>query len=177
MQIPALPEDEQRRLSSLRRLLILDTPPEERFDSLTAYAASIFQVPIALVSLVDAQRQWFKSRCGLPATQTGRDESFCGHAILQDEIFLVRDALKDPRFHDNPLVTGEPCIRFYAGAPLKLQDGQRPGTFCIIDHRPRNLDAWERQHLQDLAGVASLELQGIMASAEFLREPPLRPPA
>jgi GAF domain-containing protein len=177
MQSPALPPDEQHRLSSLRNLLVLDTPPEERFDSLTAYAASIFQVPIALVSLVDAQRQWFKSRCGLDATETGREESFCGHAILQDELFLIPDALKDRRFHDNPLVTGEPCIRFYAGAPLKLSDGQRPGTFCLIDRKPRQLDAWERQHLQDLARVASLELQGILASAEFLREPPQRPPA
>ena len=169
MQAPALPPDERLRLEALRRLLILDTPPEERFDSLTVYAASLFQVPIALVSLVDADRQWFKSRCGLDVTETGRDVSFCGHAILHDELFVVSDALKDPRFSDNHLVTGNPSIRFYAGAPLKLKNGQRPGTFCLIDRKPRSLDAWERQHLLDLARVASLELEGILASGEFLR--------
>ena len=149
---------------------MLDTPPEERFDSLTAYAAATFQVPIALVSLVDVNRQWFKSRCGLGAQETSRDLSFCGHAIGQPDLFTVEDALRDERFADNPLVTGEPHIRFYAGAPLRLQDGTQPGTFCLIDRKRRQLDDWEREHLRDLARVASMELEGLVASADFLRK-------
>lgn len=168
MQSPYFPEDEDRRLASLRQLLVLDTPPEERFDSLTAYASVAFNVPIALISLVDDDRQWFKSRCGLDASQTGRDVSFCGHAILKSELMVVEDALQDPRFADNPLVVGDPWIRFYAGAPLRLRDGTQPGTFCLIDRKRRSLDAWERSHLQDLARVASMELEGLMAAPEFL---------
>lgn len=169
MQQPFFPDDEVRRLASLRSILILDTAPEERFDSLTAYAAATFDVSIALVSLVDAQRQWFKSRCGLGATETGRDVSFCGHAILQPEVMVVEDALTDPRFADNPLVLGEPHIRFYAGAPLVLRDGTRPGTFCLIDRKRRRLDAWSVRHLADLARVASAELEGLAATTDFLR--------
>jgi len=168
MQAPYFPDDESRRLASLRQLLVLDTPPEERFDSLTAYASVAFRVPIALVSLVDADRQWFKSRCGLDAAETGRDVSFCGHTILGKEVMVVEDALQDPRFADNPLVLGDPFIRFYAGAPLVLRDGTRPGTFCLIDRQRRTLDAWERSHLQDLARVASMELEGLMATTGFL---------
>lgn len=149
---------------------MLDTPPEERFDSLTAYAAATFQVPIALVSLVDVNRQWFKSRCGLGAQETSRDVSFCGHAIDQTDLLVVDDALLDERFADNPLVIGEPHIRFYAGAPLRLRDGTQPGTFCLIDRKRRRLDEWEREHLRDLARVASAELEGLVASAHFLRE-------
>lgn len=170
MQAPYFPDDESRRLASLRKLLVLDTPPEERFDSLTAYAAATFDVPIALVSLVDDDRQWFKSRCGLGAEATGRDESFCGHTILQPDVMVIEDALADPRFADNPLVLGDPFIRFYAGAPLRLSDGTRPGTFCLIDRKRRKLDAWAQGHLQDLARVASMELEGLAASAAFLRE-------
>ncbi len=170
MQAATVPPDDDARVQSLRRLLVLDTPPQERFDSLTAYAASVFQVPIALVSLVDRDRQWFKSRCGLGVTQTPRDLSFCGHAILRDEVMVVRDAWADERFRDNPLVTGDPFIRFYAGAPLVLEDGHKVGTFCLIDRRPRTLDAWEQAHLRDLARVAALELQGVFAALAFLRE-------
>lgn len=169
MQSPYFPDDEGRRLAALRSLLILDTEPEERFDTLTAYAATTFDVPIALVSLVDDQRQWFKSRCGLDAQATGRDVSFCGHAILQPEVMVVEDAMTDPRFADNPLVTGEPHIRFYAGAPLMLRDGTRPGTFCLIDRKRRRLDAWGLRHLADLARVASMELEGLASASEFLR--------
>lgn len=170
MQTPYFPDDESRRLASLRSLLVLDTPPEERFDSLTAYAASVFKVPIALVSLVDENRQWFKSRCGLGATETGRDISFCGHAILRPEVMVIEDALADPRFADNPLVVGDPRIRFYAGAPLRLRDGTQPGTFCLIDRKRRRLDSWELGHLQDLARVASMELEGLMAASTFLQQ-------
>jgi GAF domain-containing protein len=171
MKKPFFPDDEERRLSSLRGLLILDSAPEERFDALTAYAAATFDVPIALVSLVDADRQWFKSRCGLGATETGRDVSFCGHAILRTDVMVIEDAFSDPRFADNPLVLGEPHIRFYAGAPLVLSDGTRPGTFCLIDRKRGRLDSWGLQHLADLARVASLELEGLAATTDFLRRP------
>ena len=149
-------------------MLILDTEPELRFDVLTKYAGKLFDVPIALVSLVDAERQWFKSRHGLDATETPRDISFCGHAILQAEPLVINDTLNDQRFFDNPLVTGGPKIRFYAGAPLHMKNGMRVGTFCIIDSKPRELSDWELDHLKDLAKVAAEELQGINASNAFL---------
>lgn len=165
---PFLPADEEKRLKALRDLLVLDTPPEHRFDVLTRYAADFYEVPIALVSLVDADRQWFKSRHGLDACETPRDISFCGHAILNDQPLVVNDALHDERFFDNPLVTAEPYIRFYAGAPLKLEDGSRVGTFCIIGTEPRQLTDWELGHLVDLAKVVARELQGIDATQAFL---------
>jgi GAF domain-containing protein len=115
MLTPPTPSDETRRLQTLRSLKLLDTLPEERFDRVTRLAKQVFSTPIALVSLVDADRQWFKSRQGLDATETPRDISFCGHAILDDDITIVMDARKDQRFCDNPLVCGDPDIRFYAG--------------------------------------------------------------
>lgn len=137
---PQLPHDEQR-LDALRRLLVLDTPPEERFDKITAFAAQEFDVPIVLVSLVDRQRQWFKSRLGLDAVETPRDISFCGHAVAAaTPVFVVADAATDPRFADNPLVTGDPDIRFYAGAPLILPGGHKVGTLCLIAREPRVYD-------------------------------------
>ena len=166
---PTIPTNETARLKSLRELFILDTWPEDRFDLLTAYAANCFRVPVALISLVDENRQWFKSRRGLEANETPRDVSFCGHAILQDDMLVINDALNDPRFCDNPLVTSEPPIRFYAGGPLILENGNRIGTFCLIDRRPRQLTDWELGHLRDLAKVASQELQGISATEAFLR--------
>lgn len=172
MLIPAKPLDEAERIATLRSLLILDTPPEDRFDVLTAYAASQFKVAVALVSLVDANRQWFKSTCGLSETETSRDVSFCAHAILQDGILEISDTLRDPRFADNPLVVGEPHIRFYAGCPLVMKNGQRIGTFCLIDRQPKYLDEWERGHLQALAQVVSAELQGEAASAAFMQALP-----
>lgn len=140
---PALAHDAER-LDALRALLILDTPPEERFDRITAFAAREFEVPIALVSLVDQNRQWFKSRVGLDACETPRDISFCGHAIVSPETLVVTDAPSDPRFADNPLVTGPPHIRFYAGAPLVLPEGHIVGTLCLISPRPRTYDALDR---------------------------------
>lgn len=140
--IPApIPADEERRIEALRRMLILDTPPEERFDRVVSFAAEEFEMPIVLVSLVDSRRQWFKARVGLDACETDRESSFCGHAILQPQILIVEDALLDERFHDNPLVLGPPHIRFYAGAPLQLPDGEIVGTLCMIDRQPRTLDA------------------------------------
>lgn len=175
MQAPAPPANENARLQSLRDLLILETPPEERFDGLTAYASAMFNVPIALVSLVDEDRQWFKSRVGLEVAETGRDISFCGHAILKDEVMVVEDAHGDPRFADNPLVTADPSIRFYAGAPIVLSDGTKPGTVCIIDRRPRVLDVDDLAHLRELAMVTARELEGHAASAAFLARHPLQP--
>lgn len=167
MKTPAIPADEADRIETLRQLLVLDTPAEDRFDNITAYAQSQFRVPIVLVSLVDANRQWFKSICGLDATETSREISFCGHAILHDDIFEIPDALKDERFADNPLVTGPPRIRFYAGAPLAMSNGQRVGTLCLISPAPKRLDDWERQHLKSLASLVAMELQGQYAAEEL----------
>jgi GAF domain-containing protein len=155
---PELPANETERLALLYDLLLLDTPPEERFDRIVAFASGEFNVPICLISLVDANRQWFKARVGIDACETERDISFCAHALLGDEILLVPDALLDPRFHDNPLVTGPPHIRFYAGAPLACKDGVAIGTLCVIDTVPRNLDAVERAILESLRDLVVLEL-------------------
>ena len=158
MQKPAFPPNEIDRLQALCALDVLDTPSEARFDRITRIAQSHFGVGIALVSLVDAERQWFKSRQGLDTCETARDISFCGHAILSAEIFYLSDASQDPRFADNPLVTGPPHIRFYAGAPLRVASGQRVGTLCIIDSRARSLSVVDRQVLRDLADCVEAEL-------------------
>ena len=152
------PEDEEERLAALHRLDILDTAPEPRFDLLARIAADTFQVPIALVSLVDRDRQWFKSNIGLENRETHRDASFCAHAILRDEVMVVPDTLVDERFADNPLVTGAPRIRFYAGCPLRLPDGHRVGTLCLIDSRPRQLDEAQSDLLRNLARLVEREL-------------------
>ena len=148
---PTIPLDEAERLRTLRALSILDTFAEERFDRYTRLAQRLFDVPIALVSLVDGHRQWFKSRQGLEATETPRNISFCGHAILSDDVLYVPNALDDTRFADNPLVTGDPNIRFYAGHPLRMPDGQRIGTLCLIDREARQFDDGDLDLLQDLA--------------------------
>jgi diguanylate cyclase (GGDEF)-like protein len=145
----------------LRSLNILDTKPEERFDRLTRLAKRLFGVPIALVSLVDTNRQWFKSRQGLDAEETHRDVSFCGHAILGDDILLIRDAAVDERFADNPLVTGEPHIRFYAGCPLVVSNGSKLGTLCLIDMTEREFGEEDKALLRDLAHMAEQEIAAI----------------
>jgi diguanylate cyclase (GGDEF)-like protein len=166
---PAIPVDEASRLDALRSLNILDTAAEERFDRLTRLAKRAFGVPIALVSLVDANRQWFKSCQGLSVSETPRHVSFCGHAILSREVLVVPDALLDERFHDNPLVVGEPKIRFYAGCPLAAPNGSRLGTLCLIDREPRALDAGDLEVLRDLAGMAEREVAAIqMATMDEL---------
>lgn len=157
MKKPEIPQNEQFRLKTLRSLDVLDTPPEERFDRLTRLAKRMFGVPIALVSLVDENRQWFKSRIGLDASEASRDISFCGHAILGDEVFIVPNALEDQRFADNPLVSSDPNIRFYAGCPLSL-NGHKLGTLCIIDQKPRSLDKEDIEALKDLASMVEREL-------------------
>jgi phosphoribosyl 1,2-cyclic phosphodiesterase/DNA-binding response OmpR family regulator len=152
-----LPPDEERRLQALWECGVLDTEAEERFDRFTRIAAALFDVPIALVSLIDRDRQWFKSRRGLDARETPRDSAFCAHAILGQDVLQVPDALQDDRFADNPLVTGEPRVRFYAGAPLILKNGTHAGTLCVIDHRARNLDEGQLQLLRDLAKLVERE--------------------
>jgi GAF domain-containing protein len=146
-----LPVDEAERLAALRELAVLDTDPEERFDRHTAEISALLDVPVALVSLVDTDRQWFKSRVGIDARETPRDMSLCAHAILGDELLEVPDALLDARFADNPLVTGGPRMRFYAGLPLVLDNGARIGTLCVADTRPRKLDDVDVGHLRRVA--------------------------
>lgn len=164
--LPApIPADEAERLQALHKLLVLDTPPNERFDRVVRFAAEELDVPIALVSLVDSHRQWFKSRLGLDATETARDISFCAHAINQSELFIVGDASKDERFFDNPLVTGSPHIRFYAGAPVCAPSGERVGTICVIDTRPRELGVVERAVMSALSQLVNEALAGEQGDA------------
>ncbi len=158
MKAPEIPEEEASRLRSLYELNILDSAQEDAYDRVTRTASRLFDVPIALVTLVDADRQWFKSRCGLDACETHRDISFCGHTILSDEPLVVTDARLDQRFHDNPLVTGEPGIRFYAGHPVQTPDGNRIGTLCLIDREPRSFSSDNLLALVDLAGIIESEL-------------------
>lgn len=155
-----LPPDEGERLKALHDLGILDSPAEARFDRYTKQASALLDMPVALVSLVDADRQWFKSAHGLDLTQTPRDVSFCAHAILDSRSVLqVPDALDDHRFADNPAVVGDPRIRFYAGAPLELSDGSTVGTLCVVDYRPRFLDARQLGELSRLARLVADELE------------------
>ncbi|MEG2899959.1 MAG: PAS domain S-box protein, partial [Massilia sp.] len=165
---------EQARLAALAELQILDTPAETRFDRFTRLAAMTFDVPIALVSLIDAERQWFKSHHGLEASETPRSLSFCSHAVQARALLVIEDAAQDPRFAENPLVTGEPHIRFYAGQPV-YSDGEAVGTLCIIDRAPRRLNQEQRQVLADLAGLVEVEINHLKAvTARMLAEQALK---
>ena len=154
---PPPPIDETARLMSLHSMRLLDTPPEERFDRITRLAQRFFGVEICLISLVDSHRQWFKSKQGLDACETPREISFCGHAILSEAALVVSDASADPRFADNPLVTGPPFIRFYAGCPIHGPYGHRIGTLCLIDKQPYELSIEDRASLKDFAGMVEDE--------------------
>eukprot|EP01034_Spumella_vulgaris_P043258 gene43258-53698_t len=152
-------QEEARRLAALRDLLVLDTSPEPLFDSITRMAAEVCGAPIALISLLDEHRQWFKSNVGLPGvTETARDVAFCAHAILTPDVMEVGDATLDTRFVHNPLVTAEPHVRFYAGAPLHAPGGERVGTLCVIDRQARQLSAQQRAALQSLSHLAAQAL-------------------
>jgi GAF domain-containing protein len=156
-----IPQNEAKRLKVLWQYEVLDTVPEELFDDLTELAARICAAPIALISLVDEKRQWFKSRVGTTVNETSRDVSFCAYAITQNDLFIVPDALRDKRFAKNPLVTSDPKIRFYAGAPLITPDGHALGTLCVIDKVPRKLRLEQKEALRILARhvVSQLELR------------------
>src|SRR2546425_3855968 len=146
-----LPANEAERLKALYQFEILDTISEQLFDDLTRVASLICETPIALISLIDRDRQWFKSKIGLDVAETPRDVAFCSYAILQSDLFEVRDALQDERFAGNPLVTGDPNIRFYAGAPLTTPEGHAIGTLCVIDRVPRELKPKQKEALQALS--------------------------
>lgn len=158
MQKAGLPENEASRTATLHRMGILDTPREDRFDRYTRITSRAFDMPIALISLIDGRRQWFKSAVGIDGNETPREDSFCGHAILGDGVFEVRNTRLDPRFCDNPLVVRSPRIRFYAGAPLKAPNGHRLGTLCIIDRIPRELSDNEKTMLKNLADMVVGEI-------------------
>lgn len=155
-----MPIDEAKRLATLKSLDILDTKAEERFDRITRMAKRMFHVPIALISLVDSERQWFKSCIGVSVSETSRDISFCGHTILGDDVLVVNNALDDPRFFDNPLVLEPPYIRFYAGCPLVV-NGYKIGTLCIIDPEIRFFDQDDIEALKDLASTVEFELSAV----------------
>ncbi|NIO38908.1 MAG: diguanylate cyclase, partial [Burkholderiales bacterium] len=161
MQAPAIPEDEETRIDTLYSLRILDTPPEERFDRLTRLAKRLFRVPIAMVNLVDEHRLWTKSGQGIEPTDSPRETSFCGHAILGEDILLVPDTLKDERFRDSPYVSGEPHVRFYAGCPLSAPNGSKLGTLCLMGSQPCQLGEEDQALLRDLAGMAERELAAL----------------
>ena len=159
MQPALLPANEPARLTALRSYDILDTPQEECYDAITKIASEICGMPIALISLVDGERQWFKSRVGLDASETSRNLAFCAHAIHGRELFQVPNALLDDRFRDNPLVAGAPDIRFYAGMPLESSEGYALGTLCVIDRRPRELTAGEQEALKNLGVLVCQQLE------------------
>ena len=159
MRSAEYPENETSRLKALLDYKILDTAPEEDFDDLTWLASHICQTPIALISFVDTHRQWFKSKVGLQAQETHRDIAFCAHAILEKEIFIVSDTLTDDRFADNPLVTADPCIRFYAGAQLKSANGFNLGTLCVIDRQSRQLSADQEKALRALSRQVTIQME------------------
>lgn len=158
---PDIPKNEAERLHALKSLKILNSSHEERFDRVTRMARRMFGVPISLVTLIDEDRQWFKSKQGLDVSETSRDISFCGHAINETGLFIIPDALEDERFFDNPLVTSAPNIRFYAAYPLKLREGLNIGSLCLIDQKPKEMEEEDKQLLEDLGVMIEQEIKSI----------------
>lgn len=159
MRVAPIPENDDARVASLHRMNVLSTPRDPDLDRITRTAQRMFGTEIALVSLLDRNRQWFKARSGLDATETSRDISFCGHAIMGEDTFVVPDALTDERFFDNPLVTGAPEVRFYAGQPLTNADGYRIGTLCVVSTQPRQFSEDEQRSLEDLGRMVEIVLE------------------
>ena len=168
-KLAPIPKNDAQRIKVLWQYEILDTVPEEVFDDLTELAARICEAPIALITLVDENRQWFKSKVGVTVNETSRDISFCGHAIEQSDLFIVPDATLDKRFAENPLVKSDPKIRFYAGAPLITPDGHALGTLCVIDKVPRVLRPDQKQALRVLARHVMTQLELRRHSRELAR--------
>lgn len=158
MKAPETPKDEEARLGALHDLDILDTPLDPTFERITRLTKKMLDVPMVAISLVDKDRQWFKSEQGLNCEETSRDISFCGHAILQDQVFIVPDATKDERFHDNPLVVNEPHVKFYAGYPIRTRGGKKIGSFCIMDTKPRELTEDDIEQLKDMEALVEQQL-------------------
>ncbi|MEM6392740.1 MAG: GAF domain-containing SpoIIE family protein phosphatase [Planctomycetota bacterium] len=158
MFAPPTPPDETERLADLRALSILDTPPEQRFDEVVNLTKQVFNTPIAYIALIDADRQWFKSAAGLDADQTDRQTSFCGHTILRDDALVIEDTLAEPKWANHPMVTGEPHARFYAGYPLRSDQGRNIATLCIVDTQPRVFTDIDHQTLRHLAALAETQL-------------------
>src|ERR1700731_4499211 len=159
MGAPILSKDDAARVSALQKYAILDSEPEQAFDDLTLLASYVCKTPIALISLIDEDRQWFKSRVGISATETSRDIAFCSTAIQQPDVLVVPDTLQDERFRTNPLVVSEPNIRFYAGAPLINEDGYALGTLCVIDRAPRELGADQEAALKALSRLGLMQME------------------
>lgn len=164
-----MPITETARVAALNRYAILDTEPEQSFDDLVVLASFVCRTPIATLSLVDDHRQWFKSKVGVEVRETPRDISFCAHAIQQEELFIVHDALEDPRFKDSPLVLGDPHVRFYAGAPLIDEDGYALGTLCVMDRQPRELDDTQKEALRSLRRLALSQIE-LRRNIQLLKE-------
>ena len=159
MGTPSMSMDDAARVSALQKYAILDSEPEQAFDDLTFLASYVCKAPIALISLVDENRQWFKAKVGISATETSRDIAFCSTAIQQADVFVVPDAMRDQRFCTNPLVVSEPNIRFYAGAPLINEDGYALGTLCVLDQTPRELAAEQRAALKALSRLVLMQME------------------
>lgn len=170
MQKPEIPACEAERIQALQALNILDTKPEKTYGNITHIAKVFFDVPIVAISLVDVERQWFKSIQGLDVCETSREVSFCGHTILQEGVFIVEDTLEDCMFRDNPLVTGEPNIRFYAGFPLKDPSGYNIGSLCIIDTKPRKFSKKKLRILKKLCKILEQEFFEKRKSLGYLNE-------
>ncbi len=168
---PPIPENEIDRLTTLQLYQILDTESEKAFDELTQIAALICDTPISLITIIDENRQWFKSSVGLTATETSRDVAFCAHAILKNELMIIEDATKDERFQDNPFVTQDPNVRFYAGAPLFVKEDVALGTLCVVDTKPRKLDKKQTEALRVLAqaAVTQLEVRRLLKDISAIR--------